>query len=104
MVTVELKVSPPKDHSPVAPVLVRLVTPEKTEPFNKMRGETAVKSPPKEDEGPVWSSVYVPVRIRLFALLPSCVNCLSDSVPVVKLPELTCKPYPAARVAVDAVF
>jgi hypothetical protein len=69
-----------------------------------MRGDTAVKSPPKEEEGPTCRSVLAPVRVRLFAVLPSCVNCLRDNVPVEKLPELTCIPYPAARITVDAVF
>src|SRR5579872_1108792 len=81
MVSVELNVLPPVIHSPVAPVLVRLVVSEKTTPLTRIRGDTAVKSPPKADEGPICSSVVAPVMVRLVGALPNCVNCFRYRMP-----------------------
>src|ERR1700754_1389373 len=100
MVSVELKVFPPKDHSPAAPVLVKLVTPEYTEPFSRIRGEIAVRSPPKAEDGPTWRSVVAPVSVKLIGALPSCVNCRSSNVPAENPPEPTPIDFPAERVAV----
>ena len=81
MVRAELNVFPPFDHSPVAPVFVRLTESVKTTPFSRIRGETTVKLPPKADEGPACNSVVAPVKVRLVDALPDWVNCRRDSVP-----------------------
>src|ERR1700733_8528373 len=78
-----LKTFPPWLKSPVVPVFVILVVPEKVQPFKYRVGLVAVTLPPKADTGPKVSAA-VPVRGRFCGVAPTCVNCRSNKVPAEK--------------------
>ena len=95
---------PPTIHSPVAPVLVRIVVSEKMAPLACIRGETAVKSPPNADEGPICKSVVAPVNVRLVGALPKVVNCFRYKIPEEKPAGPTSSVSPADNVAVAVLL
>ena len=103
MVVIPLKILLPALASLVDPFLVADNVPVNVQPLNSRVGLMVVTLPPKADEGPKLR-LPAPVRVRLCAVAPICVNCLSSRVPVVKPPDPTEIVLPEAKVAEAVVL
>src|SRR6185437_10974549 len=96
-------VFPPLLQSPEAPVFVKLLVPLKLHPLRNSDGLEEVIFPSNEDEGPNVR-MPVPESVKLWAVAPVCVNCLSRRVPAEKPPGAIATVKPAARAAVAVVL
>jgi hypothetical protein len=98
-----LKILLPLLASLVVPFFVAVTVPLNVHPLNSNVGLTTVRLPPKADVGPKVR-LLVPVRVRLCAVLPCCVNCRRYRVPMEKPPDPTEIVSPEASVAVAVLL
>src|SRR5580692_7808455 len=87
-VNAPLKMLLPIEASLDAPFLIDVTVPLNVQPLNSSVGLTVVVFPPNADEGPKVR-FPAPVRVRLCAVAPDCVNCRSNNVPAVNPPAPT---------------
>ena len=97
MLQMPLNVFPPVLKSPVVPVFVKLVAPLNIHPFRNRLPLVVVTSPPNEEVGPKVNEA-VPVKGRLTAAFPSCVNLSIWRYPTLKPAAPIEIVFPAARV------